>query len=77
MSPWPWWITSWRKYYKIYDKYFPRNATHRYNEIREIISNNLKGSDIYSIYSVFPSSEKINKENPLYINSQNTYTKTI
>jgi carboxypeptidase C (cathepsin A) len=62
---------------EINDGYFPRNVTHRCNEIREIISNNLKGSDIYGIYRECPLTEKINKENPLYLNSQNTYRKTI
>ena len=62
---------------EINDGYFPRNVTHRCNEIREIISNNLRGSDIYGIYRECPLTEKINKENPLYLNSQNTYRKTI
>ena len=62
---------------ELNDGYFPRNVTHRCNEIREIISKNLKGSDIYGIYRECPLSENINKENPLYINSQNTYRKTI
>ena len=62
---------------KLNDKFFPRNVTRKCNEVREIISNNLRGSDIYGIYRECPLTEKINKENPLYLNSQNTYRKTI
>ena len=62
---------------QINDKFFPRNVTHRCNEVRKIISINLKGSDIYGIYRECPLTEKLNKENPLYLNSQNSYRKTI
>ena len=59
------------------DNFYPRNVTHKCNEIRNIIRNNLWGSDIYGIYRLCPKGEQINENNPLYYNSQHSYRKTI
>ena len=59
------------------DNFYPRNVTHRCNEIRNEIRNNLDGSDIYGIYRICPKGKQINENNPLYYNSQHTYRKTI
>ena len=62
---------------KINDQYFPRNVTHRCNEIREIIRKNFEGSDIYGINRQCPYGKELLLKNPLFYNSQNTYKKTI
>ena len=64
---------------ELNDGYFPRNVTHRCNEIRAIVGNRLEGNDIYGIYRECPLPEEIykNKNHPLYDNFQNTYRKTI
>ena len=59
------------------DNLIPRNVTHKCNEIRKKIKNNLDGSDIYGIYRLCPKAEKIEANDPLYYNSQYTYKKTI
>ena len=62
---------------KINDQYFPRNVTHRCNEIREIIRKNFEGSDIYGINRQCPYGKELLLKNPLFYNNQNTYKKTI
>ena len=36
------------------DNFYPRNVSHKCNEIRNVIRNNLWGSDIYGIYRLCP-----------------------
>ena len=62
---------------ELSDGFYPRNVTHRCNEIREEIRNNLDGSDIYGIYRLCPKGNQITPDNPLFYNSKNTYRKTI
>jgi carboxypeptidase C (cathepsin A) len=62
---------------ELNDGFYPRNVTHRCNEIREEIRNNLDGSDIYGIYRLCPKGNQITPNNPLFYNSKNTYRKTI
>ena len=62
---------------KLGDSYFPRNVTHRCNEIRELIRDNLDGSDIYGIYRVCPKGKQIPQNDPLFYNRKYTYKKTI
>jgi len=59
------------------DSFYPRNVTHRCNEIRKEIRNNLNGNDIYGIYRICPKGKNLDESHPLYYNSQNTYKKTI
>ena len=59
------------------DNFYPRNVTHRCNEIRDEIRNNLGGSDIYGIYRICPNGNELSEDHPLYYNSQRTYKKTI
>ena len=59
------------------DSFFPRNVTHRCNEIRKEIKKSLDGSDIYGIYRLCPKNKELDENHPLYYNSQNTYKKTI
>ena len=59
------------------DSFYPRNVTHRCNEIRNEIRNNLNGNDIYGIYRICPKGKDLDENHPLYYNSQNTYKKTI
>ena len=59
------------------DSYFPRNVTHRCNEIRKEIRDNLGGSDIYGIYRICPQGKELTENDPLFYNSQHTYRKTI
>ena len=59
------------------DGFFPRNVTHRCNEIRNEIKNNLDGSDIYGIYRICPKGKQLDKNDPLYYNSQHSYRKTL
>ena len=62
---------------ELSDSFFPRNVSHRCNEIRREIRNNLDGSDIYGIYRLCPKEEKFAENYPLYHNNKNTYRKTI
>ena len=62
---------------KLEDGFFPRNVTHKCNEIRAEIRKNLGGSDIYGIYRICPHEQSINKNHPLYYNYENSYRKTI
>jgi len=64
-------------YEELKDGFYPRNVTHRCNEIREEIRNNLDGSDIYGIYRLCPKGQQITQNDPLYYNSKCTYRKTI
>ena len=64
-------------YDELKDGFYPRNVTHRCNEIREEIRNNLDGSDIYGIYRLCPKGQQITQNDPLYYNSKCTYRKTI
>ena len=59
------------------DGFFPRNVTHRCNEIRTEIRNNLDGSDIYGIYRLCPKQRIVDPNDPLYYNMEHTYRKTI
>ena len=59
------------------DSYFPRNVTHRCNEIRKEIRDNLGGSDIYGIYRICPQGKELTENDPLFYNIQHTYRKTI
>ena len=59
------------------DGFYPRNVTHRCNEIRNEIRENLGGSDIYGIYRICPQEEEINENDPLWYNKQHSYRKTI
>jgi hypothetical protein len=59
------------------DDFYPRNVTHRCNEIRNEIRENLGGSDIYGIYRLCPQEEEINENDPLWYNKQHSYRKTI
>lgn len=59
------------------DGFFPRNVTHRCNEIRKEIRDNLDGNDIYGIYRICPRENKYTENHPLYYNSQNTFRKTL
>ena len=62
---------------ELNDGYFPRNVTHRCNEIREIISDYLYGNDVYGIYRKCPHYEALTENHPLFYNKKNTYKKTI
>ena len=59
------------------DGYYPRNVTHRCNEIRDEIRKNLGGSDIYGIYRICPSRSRISLNDPFYLNTKFTMKKTI
>ena len=59
------------------DGYYPRNVTHRCNEIRDEIRKNLGGSDIYGIYRICPSRDRISLNDPFYLNTKFTMKKTI
>ena len=48
------------------DSYFPRNVTHRCNEIRKEIRDNLGGSDIYGIYRICPQGKELTENDPLF-----------
>ena len=63
--------------YKLKDDYVERNVTHKCNEIREIIKSNFNGLDIYGIYRICPKGKTLSVNDPLYLNSQSTYQKTI
>jgi len=65
------------KKFEIKDGFYPRNVTHRCNEIREVIRNNLDGSDIYGIYRKCPKGKEISLNDPLFYNSKCTYKKII
>ena len=62
---------------QINDKYYPMNVTHKCNEIRTVMRQNLGGNDIYGIYRVCPSQSDISPNDPFYINSKYTMRKTI
>ena len=62
---------------KFNDDYFPRNVSHKCNEIREKIKNNFDGSDIYGIYRPCPKGKHIYNIDKLFLNSKNSYRKTI
>ena len=62
---------------KTNDNYYPRNATHKCNEIRDVIRENLGGSDIYGIYRLCPSENKLSLNDPFYLNSKYNMKKTI
>ena len=62
---------------ELKDGYYPRNVTHKCNEIRSLIRANLGGSDIYGIYRVCPTKSRISINDPFYLNSQYTIKKTI
>ena len=62
---------------ELKDSYYPRNVTHKCNEIRSLIRQNLGGSDIYGIYRVCPTESRISLNDPFYLNSQHTMKKTI
>jgi carboxypeptidase C (cathepsin A) len=61
------------------DGFFPRNVTHKCNEIRTKIRNNMSGSDIYGIYRICPPRSRfsVSENSPFYLNSQFTMKKTI
>ena len=59
------------------DQFYPRNVTHRCNEIRSEIRKNLGGSDIYGIYRICPSRSRISLNDPFYLNTKYTMKKTI
>ena len=48
----------------------PRNVTHRCNEIRSVIRDNLQGNDIYGIYRLCPNQSRIDINDPLYYNQK-------
>ena len=58
-------------------RFFPRNVTHKCNEIREEIKNNFEGIDIYGIYRPCPKGNQIYGNDILFHNSKNIYRKTI
>ena len=62
---------------EINDSFYPRNVTHKCNEIRDLIRQNLGGSDIYGIYRLCPSRNRLNQDDPLYLNSKMTMKQTI
>ena len=62
---------------QLKDDYFPRNVTHKCNEIREEIRNNFYGSDIYGIYRLCPVEKQISENDYLSENKKCTYKKTI
>ena len=55
---------------QLNDILIPRNVTHKCNEIRNIIRQNLGGNDIYGIYRLCPN------ENRLSLNDPKFYSKT-
>ena len=55
----------------------PRNVTHKCNEIRKIIRDNLKGNDIYGIYRLCPSASRLDVNDPLYYNEKYAMKKFI
>lgn len=59
------------------DGFFPRNVTHKCNEIRDVIRDNLGGNDVYGIYRPCPIRRRISLNDPFYLNSQFTMKKTI
>ena len=59
------------------DGFYPRNVTHKCNEIRNLIRQNLDGSDIYGIYRLCPSRSRLSQNDPLYLNSKMTMRQTI
>jgi len=56
---------------------FSGNVTHKCNEIRNIISDEFDGSDLYGIYRLCPVPTEITPNDFLYYNSQYTMKKTI
>ena len=62
---------------EINDGFYPRNVTHKCNEIRDLIRQNLGGSDIYGIYRLCPSRSRLSQNDPLYLNSKMTMRQTI
>ena len=59
------------------DKYYPKNVTHKCNEIRNIIWENLGGSDIYGVYRLCPTESRFSLNDPFYLNNKNSMRKTI
>ena len=62
---------------ELNDGFYPRNVTHKCNEIRDLIRAKLGGSDIYEIYILGPSRSRISLNDPFYLNSKFTMKKTI
>ena len=62
------------------DSFYPRNVTHKCNEIRDQIRDNLGGNDIYGIYRLCPSRSReylTNPNDPFYLNSKHSMRNTI
>ena len=62
---------------QIKDSFYPRNVTHKCNEIRQTIQGYFNGNDMYGIYRICPNASKLSLNDPYYINSQFTMKKTI
>ena len=62
---------------ELKDGFYPRNVTHECNEIRNVIRENLQGSDIYGIYRLCPTRPKLSLDDPLYLNKKFTMKNTI
>jgi carboxypeptidase C (cathepsin A) len=62
---------------ELKDGFYPRNVTHECNEIRNVIRQNLQGSDIYGIYRLCPTRPKLSLDDPLYLNKKFTMKNTI
>ena len=62
---------------KTNDNHYPTNIAHKSNEIRNVIRQNLGGSDIHNIYGLYPSEIKFSLNDPFYLNSKYNMKKII
>lgn len=54
------------------DILIPRNVTHKCNEIRKTIRNNLEGNDIYGIYRLCPKESRLSSSDPNYFSKKHS-----
>ena len=59
------------------DGFYPRNVTHKCNEIRDVIRESLEGNDMYGIYRPCPQYPKTDENDPFYLNKNFTMKKKI
>ena len=59
------------------DGFYPRNVTHRCNEIRNVIRQSMGGNDMYGIYRPCPQYYQSDENDPFYLNKKFTMKKTI
>ena len=62
---------------KINDILIPRNVTHKCNEIRDIIRENLGGNDIYGIYRLCPDRSRLSSNEQMPYNEKYSIKKFI